>query len=65
MTESNKSCPGLQVAVESQQDENAQPTTIMTMASSLTTPSTPSYYCPFSMTPITPTLHTPSHYHPR
>jgi hypothetical protein len=63
MTESNKSCPGLQVVVESRQDENAQPTTTMTTA--FTTPSTPSYYRPFSMTPVTPTLHTPSHYHPR
>ena len=65
MTESNKSCPGLQVAVESQQDENVQPTT--TMTTTFTTPSTPSYYRPFfiTSTPVTPTLHTPSHYRPR
>ena len=60
MTESNKSCPGL--AVESQQDENMQPMATLT---AFTTPSTPSYYRPFFMTPVTPTLHTPSHYRPR
>ena len=60
MAESNKSCPGL--AVESRQGENVQPTATVT---AFATPSTPSYYRPFIMDPVTPTPHTPSHYCPR
>jgi hypothetical protein len=64
MIEGNKSCPGL--AVESRQDENVQPTMTTVTVTPCATPSTPAgYYRPFAMSPITPTPHTPSHYHPR